>query len=773
MLRSILTAIVILLFTAHAWCQQVFQHTSTSANTSGHISSLDHPATNNKTDAIIIVTQQFGKYNPNEIGVWYSDGKWKIFNQNRSAIPENTIFNVLVLDPATNPNASVHTTSNANTKGHISTIASRFTKGKENVAVFVTQRFGQYNTSPVGVWYSNGEWKIYNENRQPMPLNTQFNILVLEEGASKVKGLNSIVFQHGVKDSNRLKFPGKHVSYIDNAALNNQKSAIVFSTQRYVGAYNTSITGVWYDEKQWTVFNQDRKAIPENIAFNILAVQSGDVLLTPVLVRNRIGIRAKDSGKSNWRAATKVNQNKIFVLPYNEAAQPSSSEETSSTEIQGPDLELSKDITSFISGAGSDQLITKLNLFRELYQDKNPKSGYFYYLPKNYNLQWNAETGNYSFYIYYLSADQEGRGEVIITAELTPNISKDDIAVAEAILSKNLNKEVKLRPLPLKDTPKVSFGSSLTNFDVKDESVQTNVPSDFLEPVIVSWKMERRVDDFIGAMMNNIGVSGHIQFLPHGEGEKLITVPVKLKINDPQTYGKMEYTQASSFLNGFYNPIDYPLQLKNLVVLRSNTNKDYQIETIPLGNYQIEPQKLFSAFTQSEKDAILNGDVITRMWVDYSIKPCSTCNAAVQRKIMGGTSGNRVQKIELQILSPLEFSRANSLKLMIKSTQGDPNGTSDVLLPIINITKDNQTLSGGDLFVPEGATPAYQYQVVLIQADGSTVGSEWIDAKELFIVIGENTIRSHFATDEDTEGEVTEESEGEPEDTQPLEADGN
>ena len=750
----IILIVLAALISLSASAQDIIQHVTATSNLQGHITTLNHPALNNKPGAIVIVSQQYGKYNPNEIGVWYANGKWTIFNQNRQPIPVSTIFNVIAIDPAKVPNAFVHTTNAGNTRGHISTLSNALTDAKPNSLVFITQRFGKYNTSPVGVWYSGGKWKLYNEDRKPIPVNTQFNILVVDPGQipASLSGLKGQGFTHVVTDDTRRKFRTKHVSYINNAATTNKSNMMLFVTQKFRSTYNTSPVGVWYDAPSWTVFNEDRKMISENIALNVLAVDRPSTNFQ--LIRNHrvVAINSttpRNEEKNKWKAATRLNTTAAFVLPYKEKEdkdEPVTAE--TSTDIQGPNTSLGKDINAFFADEGLNQFLNKLNLFREVYEDRNPHSGYMYYLPKNYNLRWNRDGGEYSFYIYYLSADGDGRGNVIITAELTPNINREDIAIAEKLLSKQLGKDIKLRPLPLKDTPKVSFGSSLTNFDVKDESIQTNIPSDFLEPIIVSWKMERRVDDFIGAMMNNLGLNGNIEFSPMDEIEKTISVPVRLKINDPQTYGKMEYAETSALLNGFVNPLDYPVQLKELVVMRTKTNGELAVETIPLNNYEVEPQKVFSSFRQEERDALLNGDVISRVWVEYALKNCLPCNESVQRKILGGTSGSRVKPIALEILTPIGFSGARSLKVLIKSVQGDPKGTSEVLLPIVTVTEDNITLSGGELFVPEGGSPDYQYQLVLIQTDGTTLASEWIHSNDLFIVLGENSIREHFRTDE-------------------------
>jgi hypothetical protein len=197
-------------------------------------------------------------------------------------------------------------------------------------------------------------------------------------------------------------------------------------------------------------------------------------------------------------------------------------------------------------------------------------------------------------------------------------------------------------------------------------------------------------------------------------------------------------------LNGFYNPIDYPVNLKEIVLLREKSGGVYSVQSVPLNLYNVPPGSVFSSFTQGERNAVLNGDLIDKLWLNYSIRSCDSCNAAVQDKILGGTTGARVQKIEIEVLQPLTYAGANSIKLLVRSKQGDPNGDRDVLLPVVTIASDNTTVAGGELFVPDGESPAFEYQIVLIHADGSTAVSDWISSENLFVILGENTIKEHF-----------------------------
>jgi hypothetical protein len=99
----------------------VFVHKATAANTSGHITTIDYPLTNNKPNAILLVTPNWnpggvgGTYNNHPIGVYYTGGKWTIFNQDFAAMPPNAAFNVIVPRPGPGEAVFIHQASAANT----------------------------------------------------------------------------------------------------------------------------------------------------------------------------------------------------------------------------------------------------------------------------------------------------------------------------------------------------------------------------------------------------------------------------------------------------------------------------------------------------------------------------------------------------------------------------------------------------------------------------------------------------------------------------------
>jgi len=715
---------------------QKFIHVATPSNIQGHITTINSTATNDNPKAMVFVEQLYGIYNTQEVGVWYSGGKWKIFNQNRKPMPKGAKFNVLVLDPsAASRYAFTHQSTAANTQGHVTYLNHKLTNGKASKVLILSKKYGKYLTSPVGVWYTKGKWAIYNEDRSKMPVGTYFHILALEPGEvntgiSKHQGR---AFQTRVSDVSKKKFRSGHVHYINDGFTNKQQAALVFSTPVWKGKYNVHPTGVWYSKPNWTVFNQNRQALPTGAAFNVLAIRpqnsNSNVVIADPQIKPVYNIKPE-----SW---------KVIAVP---SRNPSSSTGNSnSTEPEGPNLSLGKEISTLLGDPDLLPFIEKLNIFREIYEDKNPRAHAFYYLPATYALDWDREADVFALFFYYLSAGANGRGDVIVTAEFSPKLNPKDIQLAEVLLQKKLGKPVKLIPMPLRNTPNMDLKSSLSLFDVDPSSVSTNIPSDILKPIVVSWKMGKRVDDLLGFLLSRNQVAASMLFEPFGDDEKRIEVPVKMKINDSQTYGKLEFDNASRMLNGFQNPLDYPILLESLGLIRNKNGKKF-VETVILNSYEVQPKSYFSDFSTQEKSQILEGDVIEEIWLNYSLNSeCEDCGQAIKEKILGGTSSNLVKEIQVEILTPLSFSGAQSIKLMIKSTQADPKGETEEELPIISITEDFQTLKSGELFVPEDSQMSYEYQLILIMPDGQVAYSGWQSANEQFLVLGESSIKELFS----------------------------
>jgi hypothetical protein len=169
-----------------------FVHTATAANTNTHITYIDHPATNGRPNAFLMVTQNWNPggtgstYNDHSIAVWYSQSRdqWAIYNQDRDEMRAGAGFNVLL--PPTGTFALIHGASSDNITSNWTTIDHPLTNGEANAIVQVVLHWGPGGTAgrdnprSIGVWYDSraARWGIFNQDRSDMPENAGFNVLM-------------------------------------------------------------------------------------------------------------------------------------------------------------------------------------------------------------------------------------------------------------------------------------------------------------------------------------------------------------------------------------------------------------------------------------------------------------------------------------------------------------------------------------------------------------------------------------------------------------------
>lgn len=410
----------------------------------------------------------------------------------------------------------------------------------------------------------------------------------------------------------------------------------------------------------------------------------------------------------------------------------------------GPNVAVQKNIRLLLKDKDLRPFFDKINIADEVFDDKNPDAKVIYYLPSSYHIKYYEEKKEYSFNVYYKTSDA-GEGRVIATAQLFPNLDERDIDIAEKILKKELKKDIKLVPLPLNSTPKVSFENFLsTNYNIAEGDVSTHAPTDIFEPITVSWKMDANsANNLVNLLSSNLEIPGNVYFSPNAEGTKQIPVPFKIKFNDAKTFGTIQFNKDENTFSGtLKNNFEYPIILEGVTVLKEK-GKSYEVS-----KFETRFVKLAPGASQSIKEILKNttdlkdimDDDAVQLWFNFSTKSCEECDLGIQEKLLKGTSNKLVKKIEIQVLTPIQATGANSYRLLIKSIQGDPRGHSEVILPMVTIKEDNVTLVGGELFVPNNDQPKYQYKLIRIDKDANRTESDWIPTGEMLLVIGEKTV---------------------------------
>lgn len=262
-MTRILIACCLLFMIASATAQKVITHTTSSSNTNGHITNLSE--FKGQPNIILIVSQLYGKYNDHQIGVWYNNGTWTIYNEDKQPLPMDTKFNVLALNPSAN--AFVHQVSAGNMEKTWTLLNHPKLNNNPNAIVFVTQNWkGKYNPKPLGVWYTGSKWSVFNQDNSPIPIGTTFNVLVADNGFNSAIGATAQIQQ--ANSANKQNQWGPYLM----TSSTNDANATLFVTQNWNtnGPYNNHIPAVWYGGNSWTIYNQDRVALADGTKFNVL-----------------------------------------------------------------------------------------------------------------------------------------------------------------------------------------------------------------------------------------------------------------------------------------------------------------------------------------------------------------------------------------------------------------------------------------------------------------------------------------------------------------------
>jgi hypothetical protein len=198
------------------------KQTDIAANAAPNGAIIDHPMTNGKTKAMLLITQNWGGiYNDASQVVGYAKGQWRISNNGylafwngqttdvRCLMPVGAQFNVMVIENSKvsgfpSAQAFMHTTSAANTMFDFITFLEpkNLIENKETI-LFATaywghgeaesngpsQGSGPYNEGPLVAWYDHpedpwkykdGYWSFYNSNAAKFQEGAKVNVVAIQ-----------------------------------------------------------------------------------------------------------------------------------------------------------------------------------------------------------------------------------------------------------------------------------------------------------------------------------------------------------------------------------------------------------------------------------------------------------------------------------------------------------------------------------------------------------------------------------------------------------------
>lgn len=415
---------------------------------------------------------------------------------------------------------------------------------------------------------------------------------------------------------------------------------------------------------------------------------------------------------------------------------------------RGPSAE-TIDLLSVIHADSEISVNEILGIRRELFLDRNPDSGVLYYVPRDYNLRWSADQG-FGFNMLYAAVEEGAPGQVMMALSLNAGIQArdnqliQDLAKAyRAHLQRDLKVDV-VRPLPVTSQhPSVNIADTLgTYFDITADDLVATVLSDVLADMEVSWITDVTTKENVELVLSHgDGFGGDITFELDSEPPARISVPARVRLGDPATFGQLSWQRG----NEWRNRTPYPLRLKRLHALVFDGDLPI-IYSWDLGDAEVPPR----ARVEWAADRVPGwiDSRAKRTWIEYAVVgDCERCNREVLRTITYGAGRSAArQDVVVATLSPLADLGAAELNLMLRSRYFDSGGESLTTSGPVVINADRGEFTAGPVYLVDRqpgeerpGDPLFEYRIEVIMPDGtvhSPPADRWIPSQRHRLLIG-------------------------------------
>lgn len=253
----------------------MFVHTATAANSSGHITNIDHPDLNGNPGARLAFSHVWnppgsgGVYNDNVMGFWYNGSNWTLFNED-TTVPfvDGSSFNIYI-GQGTEVIEHIASLANQGSNAGYSVVDHPSLNGNPNANAVISNYWNPaavYNNHNYGFWYDDGidRWIVYTEDFGDIPLDAAFFITVNGNSAAHYRhaatagtiSSNWTVLTHPLLDGN----PNAAIVFSHNWGITGDPSNVVVDKKM----------AVWYTGTNWAIYTEDASAFPVNAEFDII-----------------------------------------------------------------------------------------------------------------------------------------------------------------------------------------------------------------------------------------------------------------------------------------------------------------------------------------------------------------------------------------------------------------------------------------------------------------------------------------------------------------------
>jgi len=391
-------------------------------------------------------------------------------------------------------------------------------------------------------------------------------------------------------------------------------------------------------------------------------------------------------------------------------------------------ISLLSEISASISGFQEKDLT---NAYGWVYQDKNPDSGIYYYLPRRYDLSWDPTNGHYLRVDYKAASDAGAAGGVVLAATLRTGIDSTDIELMKQLLLSYpgvAGHAVRLQPVPPGAAPTIVLQEKTWG-----APADRIVASDRTEDVQIAWATTSTEVENLRIALRGEGIQGNL-VVPIGESGDTMNAPVSVGLASTATFGRMTWKRDAAW----QNQTPYPLRLNYVHALTLQGGRPV-VYSWQAGAARVPPGA-FVRFDATRVPTWLDSgpQAALRTWIAYSVESnCEACDKVAMAPVTGGVSQTSAQHIVFHTLSLLSRSGASRVKIQVRSLYLDPNKREMAEMASFTLDADDKNFTAPQpIYQPPAGErtsgPLFEYRLSLVMPDGSKYdGQNWVGVDAL------------------------------------------
>jgi hypothetical protein len=364
-----------------------------------------------------------------------------------------------------------------------------------------------------------------------------------------------------------------------------------------------------------------------------------------------------------------------------------------------------------------------------VWEDKNPASGKYYYVPYYYSLDWDASKDDKHKYGMEIVYDTGPEGQDIgmgMRLRSSHSIAQE-MFVKKILKARNSQFEGSLTEL--KGTTTVTMANRLTNlFGIAEEDIVVEPPA--LNVVKISWLTNSvSKESLASALTSQMGIDGEVVVSNSGAE---VPTPMLGHLATGRTYGRIDWDRDG----GWENKTFHPVILKYMYAIK--VGNDLSIDSWDLDSARV-PTGSRVKWDASEVPTNLEKDY-DYVWFEYDVESCDQCDRRAVQAITGSTSDPQKVTLSVNVMTPVSSCGLAAGLIKIRSRNLRPDGSE---LEIVDIAVTDQSSFEQDLYVlPEQSEQQLaEYQILGVQASGQMLQTnKWLPINDTVIYVGSHQV---------------------------------